>query len=91
MIEHYNVTSSISIAQRKSRKTLSDGRRITSKMLADRHNIQEILQSNTAYRFLQPIRGTPSYWEQTLKELFAAVRQLDIPTWFATFSAADFR
>jgi len=40
---------------------------------------------------MQPIRGTPSYWTHTLRDLFAAVRQLGIPTWFGTFSAADFR
>ena len=31
------------------------------------------------------------YWEKTLKDLCAMVKQLGIPTWFASFSAADRR
>ncbi|CAG2194871.1 unnamed protein product [Mytilus edulis] len=35
--------------------------------------------------------GTPPYWQSALHDLLATVRQLGIPTWFATFSAADMR
>lgn len=40
---------------------------------------------------MKKIRGTPAYWECTMRDLFAMVRQLGIPTWFCSFSAADRR
>lgn len=40
---------------------------------------------------MTPIRGTPPYWQTALKDLLATIRQIGIPTWFATFSAADMR
>ncbi|KAI8496925.1 hypothetical protein Bbelb_255800 [Branchiostoma belcheri] len=56
-----------------------------------REDLQNILKSDQGYRFLQPVRGTPQFWDRALNELFAMIRQLGIPTWFATFSAADLR
>jgi len=40
---------------------------------------------------LRPVRGTPPYWQSTQKDLFALIRQLGIPTFFASFSSADLR
>ncbi|KAJ8030338.1 ATP-dependent DNA helicase RRM3 [Holothuria leucospilota] len=40
---------------------------------------------------MKKIRGTPAYWECSMRDLFAMVRQLGIPTWFCSFSAADRR
>ncbi|KAI8503435.1 hypothetical protein Bbelb_184060 [Branchiostoma belcheri] len=54
-------------------------------------DVKAILKSDEGYRFLQPVRGTPQYWEKALNELYAMIRQLGIPTWFVTFSAADLR
>ena len=53
--------------------------------------LRKLLHSDEAYRFMQPIRGTPAYWENAQKDLFAMLRQLGIPTWFCSFSAAEFR
>lgn len=39
---------------------------------------------------MQPLRGTP-YWEKTLHDLFAMLRQLGTPTFFCMFSAAEMR
>ena len=40
---------------------------------------------------MQPIRGTPAYLENAQKDLFAMLRQLGIPTWICSFSAAELR
>ncbi|XP_076858467.1 uncharacterized protein LOC143512266 isoform X2 [Brachyhypopomus gauderio] len=40
---------------------------------------------------MQPLRGTPAYWQKTLRDLFAMLRQLGTPTFFCTFSAAEMR
>ena len=50
-----------------------------------------MIQKDEALRFLQPIRGTPPYWQSAQTDLFAMLRQLGIPTWFCSFSAAEFR
>ena len=54
-----------------------------------KNSIQDMIRENDAYRFLQTVRGSHPYWKRTLHDLCAMVRQLDIPTWFITFSAAD--
>lgn len=85
------ILSSISIAMRKGSARTHSGQKITARMLTDKDAVREILKSDKGFRFLQPIRGTPPYWERTLKDLFAMIKQIGIPTWFATFSAADLR
>lgn len=54
-------------------------------------NTKKILNQNEGFSFLPSIRGSYSYWCKTLHDLFAMVRQLDIPTFFYTFSATDLR
>ncbi|KAI8507071.1 hypothetical protein Bbelb_155100 [Branchiostoma belcheri] len=89
--ELHFIQSNISISMRKGSPVTSDGRRISAGMLSNREDLQNILKSDQGYRFLQPVRGTPQFWDRALNELFAMIRQLGIPTWFATFSAADLR
>ncbi|KAI8486967.1 hypothetical protein Bbelb_352270 [Branchiostoma belcheri] len=60
-------------------------------LVSNREDVKAILKSDEGYRFLQPVRGTPQYWEKALNELYAMIRQLGIPTWFVTFLAADLR
>jgi hypothetical protein len=40
---------------------------------------------------LRKLRGSPAYWESAKKDLFAMIRQLGIPTWFCSLSAAETR
>lgn len=82
------IRDNISIALRKGsnsevKKTAGD--------LKNPENIKKILNQNEGFSFLQSIRGSYPYWCKTLHDLFAMVRQLDIPTFFCTFSAADLR
>ncbi|KAK7907384.1 hypothetical protein WMY93_015996 [Mugilogobius chulae] len=53
--------------------------------------LENLLQFDNGYRFMQPIRGTPPFWQSAQKDLFAFIRQLGIPTWFCSFSSADLR
>ncbi|XP_078596399.1 uncharacterized protein LOC144873191 isoform X1 [Branchiostoma floridae x Branchiostoma japonicum] len=85
------IQSNISISMRKGSPTTSGGRKISASMLSNKEDLQAILKSDEGYRFLQPVRGTPQFWDKALNELYAMIRQLGIPTWFATFSAADLR
>ncbi|XP_061175927.1 uncharacterized protein LOC133184868 [Saccostrea echinata] len=60
-------------------------------MLQDPTTLSRLLRNDDAIRFMQPIRGTPAYWSSAQKDLFAMLRQLGIPTWFCSFSAAEYR
>ena len=80
------------ISLRKSSNSSKDNTdKVTSKSLKTASNLKLLIQKDEALRFLQPIRGTPSYWQGAQKDLFAMLRQLGIPTWFCSFSAAEFR
>uniref|UniRef100_A0A3B3CJC3 ATP-dependent DNA helicase n=1 Tax=Oryzias melastigma TaxID=30732 RepID=A0A3B3CJC3_ORYME len=84
-------TSSMTIQLRKGKPFTRDGRRITSRMLRDKEEVEKLIKNRDAIRFMQPLRGTPAYWEKTTKDLFAMIRQLGNPTWFLTVSAAELR
>ena len=85
------ISSQISIAMRQGHTKTTDGRPITSEILTDKELVNQMIQRDEGYRYLRSIRGMPAYWEKTLKDLFAMIRQIGIPTWFVTFSAADRR
>lgn len=53
--------------------------------------LSKLMKNDEALRFMQPIRGTPAYWSAAQKDMFALLRQLGIPTWFCSFSAAEHR
>ena len=54
-------------------------------------DIESSLSQNEGFRFLQNVPGSFPYWMRTLNDLNAMVRQLDIPTWFCSFSCAEQR
>jgi hypothetical protein len=85
------VISKVSIAMRKSSGKDTSGKAITANVLSDRKELKTLLLTDQGYTFLTPIRGTPPYWQAALRDLMATIRQLGIPTFFATFSAADMR
>ncbi|XP_062606605.1 uncharacterized protein LOC134268370 [Saccostrea cucullata] len=91
MSELNQVIEKTQISIRKSVSQLDGGKSVTSDMLQDPEILSKLLKNNEALRFMQPIRGTPAYWSATQKDLFAMLRQLGIPTWFCSFSAAEFR
>ncbi|CAM4732690.1 unnamed protein product [Leuciscus chuanchicus] len=84
-------TSSMSIQLRKGKPMTRDGRRINCSMLQDKQELEKLVINKEATRFMQPLRGTPAYWEKSLRDLFAMLRQLGTPTFFCTFSAAEMR
>ena len=40
---------------------------------------------------MKQVRGTPAYWQKVHYDVLAMVKQLGIPTWFLTLSAADMK
>ncbi|KAG7465590.1 hypothetical protein JOB18_040958 [Solea senegalensis] len=89
--ETHLANSSMSIQMRKGKTKSKDGRRISNRMLQDKNEVEKLIQNQDVTRFMQPLRGTPAYWNKTLKDLHAMARQLGKPTFFLTFSAAEMR
>lgn len=52
-------------------------------------NIQNLCRLDEGFRIFRDVRGSPPYWEQAKKDIFSLIRQLGIPTWFTSFSAAE--
>ncbi|XP_038063129.1 uncharacterized protein LOC119733831 [Patiria miniata] len=89
--EVQNVMSKVSIAMRQSSGRNSNIGKLGAGMIKDKDQLNEILQSDSGYKFLKPIRGTPPYWQSAQRDVMAMIRQLGIPTWFCSFSSADMR
>ena len=51
--------------------------------------VDTLVKQDDGFRVLRTLRGSPPYWEQAKKDVFAMIRQLGIPTWFCSFSAAE--
>ncbi|XP_078794676.1 uncharacterized protein LOC144988280 isoform X2 [Oryzias latipes] len=89
MSEVEKVVSSVSVALRKEKSgSASEG---VSADARSEKTLKKLLEADQGFCFLRPIRGTPAFWQATQKDLLACVRQLGIPTWFCSFSAADMR
>ncbi|XP_052696227.1 uncharacterized protein LOC128174822 [Crassostrea angulata] len=91
MSELNQVIEKTQISVRKSLSNCTSGKPVTLEMLQDPSTLSRLLRNDDAIRFMQPIRGTPAYWATAQKDLFAMLRQLGIPTWFCSFSAAEYR
>ena len=89
--EIQQVLSCVSIALRKGSVKTQDGHSLTASMLNDKEKLKNMLKSDSGYKFLKPIRGTPPYWASTKNDVLSMIRQLGVPTWFCSFSAADMR
>ncbi|TKS65620.1 ATP-dependent DNA helicase PIF1 [Collichthys lucidus] len=90
MSELEQVVSNVSIALRKG-KGKGRNHKVSCETFNTEESLRELLQFDDGYRFLKPIRGTPAFWQGAQRDLLACVRQLGIPTWFCSFSAADMR
>ena len=91
MSELNQVIEKTQISVRKSFAKTTTGKTVTPEMLQDPILLSKMINKDEAIRFMQPIRGTPAYWQSAQKDLFAMLRQIGIPTWFCSFSAAEFR
>ncbi|XP_058478094.1 uncharacterized protein LOC131449268 [Solea solea] len=89
MSELEQVVSNVSIALRKGKGSQVCKR--VRDVVNNEESLRKLLEFDDGYRFLKPIRGTPSFWQAAQRDLLACVRQLGVPTWFCSFSAADMR
>lgn len=51
--------------------------------------VDNLVKQYDGFKVLRNLRGSPPYWEQAKKDVFAMIRQQGTPTWFCSFSAAE--
>ena len=81
----------LSSARISLRKGTDHQRTVTVGELTTTASLRQMVHKNEGYKFLTKVRGSAPYWERTMHELCAVVKQCGIPTWFTSFSAADRR
>ena len=80
------IQDKVSLAMRKCSNI---GKKTTVADVLSTDAFNNIVRLNEGFRVLRNIRGSPAYWENTKKDIFTMIRQLGIPTWFCSLSAAD--
>lgn len=71
------------------RKCKLNCKKYTAAQVLDSHTADSIVRLNEGFQVLRNLRGSPPYWEKAKKDIFAMLRQLGLPTWFFSFSAAE--
>ena len=65
------------------------GQRITASLVKDASKMKELVRSDHAYKLFKNVRGSPAYFQNLFYDVLGMMRQLGLPTWFFTVSAAD--
>ena len=73
----------------KNGKTLHS-QQFTAGMLWTLSGMQNLIHNGQAHKFLQTVPGTAVYWQKMLFETPAMLKVFGTPTFFMTFSAADY-
>ena len=88
-VESKQVADDASIVLRQSKGRLYRGKVLTAGIIQDHSVLLQMIQRDDAYKFLKNVRGSPAYFQRVQYEVLAMIRQLGIPTFFLTLSAAD--
>lgn len=80
------VLNKMNICLRKKQQKTKD---LFAGYLKNSDSIQNLCKLDEGFRIFRDVRGSPPYWEQAKKDIFAHISQLGIPTWFTSFSAAE--
>ena len=79
------ILDSMNIAVRKCYRVSVTDPALNAGLLRDESSIQRFISKDQAYRFLQPVRGSPPYWQKVQYKLLSAIKQFGIFTWFLHF------
>ena len=73
------LNSQINIAMQKVKTN-----RLTAGMLSGNfeETVRSFIANDSAFSFMDTIKGTPAYWKRFLFEVLAMVKQLGLPTFF---------
>ncbi len=88
-VESKQVAEDASIVLRQSQGRQYRGQALTAGAVQNQNVLLQMIQRDDAYRFLKNVRGSPAYFQKVMYDVLAMIRQLGLPTWFLTLSAAD--
>lgn len=87
-IQLKNISDKVNLALRRCK---SEGKTWTVKDILSPSTVKELVRLDEGYYIFRTLRNSPVYLEKRKKDLFAMIRQLNLPTWFGSFSSADTR
>ena len=73
------------------RRCKNKSKKITAAEARDSKYLDKLVKFNKGYYIFRQLRNSPAYLEARKKDIFAMIRQLSLPTWFMSLSAADTR
>ena len=82
------ISDKVNLAVRRCKKR---GRKITAAEARDSSYVDKLVNLDEGYYIFRQLRNSPAYLETRKKDIFAMIRQLSLPTWFMSLSAADTR
>ncbi|XP_062567926.1 uncharacterized protein LOC134230168 [Saccostrea cucullata] len=87
-IQMKQVTDKCNLALRKCK---TKGRSITANEIKNPEHVNSLVRHDEGFFVFRQLRNSPAYLETRKKDVFAMIRQLGLPTWFMSLSAADTR
>ena len=82
------ISDKVNLAVRRCKKR---GQKITAAEARDSSYLDKLVNLDEGYYIFCQLRNSPAYLETRKKDIFAMIRQLSLPTWFMSLSAADTR
>ena len=82
------ISDKVNLAVRRCKKR---GQKITAAEARDSNYLNKLVNLDEGYYIFRQLRNSPAYLETRKKDIFAMIRQLSLPTWFMSLSAADTR
>ncbi|XP_062615938.1 uncharacterized protein LOC134277623 [Saccostrea cucullata] len=87
-IQMKQISDKVNLVLRRCKGT---EKKLTAGDVLNQEILDKITRLDEGYYIFRTLRNSPPYLEAKKKELFAMIRQLGLPTWFASLSAADTR
>ncbi|CEP13534.1 hypothetical protein [Parasitella parasitica] len=86
-LQYHKLTNNVRTILRKTKSPATGRPYIVSQVMNE--NITNLLSEDQAYKVFHGVCSSAEYWRQEKKNLMAMIRQLGIPTFFLTLSAAE--
>ena len=73
------------------RRCKGNEKKITAAEARNSEYLDKLVNLDEGYNIFRQLRNSPAYLQSRKKDIFAMIRQLSLPTWFMSLSAADTR
>ena len=73
------------------RRCKGNEKKITAAEARNSEYLDKLVNLDEGYYIFRQLRNSPAYLQSRKKDIFAMIRQLSLPTWFMSLSAADTR